>query len=309
MTLEPSRPHLPLGDNLRGILWMLFSVAAFTTMGLVIKVISHQVPLAVILLFRQGVVLALLVPWMLRTDRRQLRTRRFGLHALRAGLAVLSFACFAYALGKLFLADAMTLTYTNPLWSILVGVLILGEPVQVRRWTATGAGFVGVLFVVKPTGAVDPAMLAALASAVLASLSMAVIKRLTTTESMHQIILYLSLIGTAVAVGPAIYFWRTPGLAQAAWLVAMGALAYVGQIGLARAVALAEITVVAPMDFLRMPFAAVLGLVLFAEVPDVWTVLGIIVIGLASAYIAHREAVLRREPGHGAGGAPPVADA
>ena len=73
-------------------------------------------------------------------------------------------------------------------------------------------------------------------------------------------------------------------------------LAFVGQICLSRAIALAEVTLVAPVDFLRLPFAAIFGFVLFAEVPDAWTLAGGAIIALASAYIVRREAVLR-QPG------------
>ena len=194
------------------------------------------------------------------------------------------------------LADAVALAYTNPLWSILVSVIFLGEPVRIRRWTATVAGFLGVLCIVRPTGQIDPAMLVALGSAVSASLSMMIVKKLTTTESPYQILFFFTLVGSVVSLGPGIYYWQTPSLDQAAWLVLIGVLAFVGQICLSRAIALAEVTLVAPVDFLRLPFAAIFGFVLFAEVPDAWTLAGGAIIALASAYIVRREAVLR-QPG------------
>ena len=288
----------PASDNPRGILWMLASVAAFTVMGLIIKDISSQVSLAMMLLFRQWVVLFILVPWLLRAEAREVRTERLGAHAVRAVFALSSFACLAYAVGHLALADAVALAYTNPLWSILVSVIFLGEPVRIRRWTATVVGFAGVLCIVRPAGQIDPIMLVALGSAVTASLSMMIVKKLTTTESPFQILFYFTLVGSLVSLGPGIYYWQTLSLSQCAWLVTIGAVAFVGQICLTRAIALAEVTIVAPVDFLRLPFAAVFGLVLFAEVPDAWTLTGGAIIALASAYIVHREAALR-QPGEG----------
>ena len=285
-------------NNLRGILWMFGSVAAFTVMGLIIKDIASQVSLAMIVLFRQWVVLLILVPWLLRAEAREIRTERLGAHALRALLALASFACLAYAVGRLTLADAVALAYTNPLWSILVSVVFLGEPVRVRRWTATVVGFVGVLCIVRPAGQIDPVMLVALGSAVSASLSMMIVKKLTTTESPFQILFYFTLVGSLVSLGPGLYYWQTPSLGQFAWLVIIGVLAFFGQICLSRAIALAEVTLVAPVDFLRLPFAAIFGFVLFAEVPDTWTLAGGTIIAVASAYIVRREAVLR-QPGEG----------
>ena len=101
--------------NSRGILWMLASVAAFTVMGLIIKDVTSQVSLAVVVLFRQWVVLLILVPWLARAEVGEIRTKRLGTHALRGVLALSSFACLAYAVSQLTLADAIALAYTNPL--------------------------------------------------------------------------------------------------------------------------------------------------------------------------------------------------
>jgi drug/metabolite transporter (DMT)-like permease len=285
-------------DHLRGILWMIASVVAFTAMGLVIKHLSSQVELAIIVLFRQWVVLLILVPWLIRSDAPEILTQRLGTHTIRALLALSSFACFAYAVGKLILADATALTFTSPLWSILVSVIFLGEPVRIRRWTATVIGFVGVLFIVKPTGNVAPAMLVALAGAICVSLSMMLVKKLSTTESPHQILFYFTVVGSLASLGPGIYFWQTPSPGQWMWLISIGVAGFAGQMCIARAIALAEVTIVAPVDFLRLPLAVVAGFFLFAEIPDRWTVIGIITIALASIYIATRETALRR-PGEG----------
>ena len=91
----------PAPENPRGILWMLAGVGAFTIMGLIIKDISSQVSLAMMLLFRQWVVLFILVPWLLRAEAREVRTERLGAHAVRAVFALSSFACLAYAVGRL----------------------------------------------------------------------------------------------------------------------------------------------------------------------------------------------------------------
>ena len=127
---------------------------------------------------------------------------------------------------------------------------------------------------------------------------MMIIKKLTTTESPFQILFYFTLVGSLVSLGPGLYYWQTPSLGQCAWLVLIGVLAFLGQICLSHAIALAEVTLVAPVDFLRLPFAAIFGLVLFAEVPDAWTLAGGAIIALASAYIVRREAVLH-QPGEG----------
>ncbi|MDA0675145.1 MAG: DMT family transporter [Proteobacteria bacterium] len=282
-------------SNQKGILFMLGSVAVYTVMGLIIKYVSSAgVPIAVMLFFRQWIVLLLCLPWLVRTRNGDWRSSNPGQHLLRGVLALSSYVLLVIALRELYLADAVALAYTNPLWSILIAFFLLHEPVRIRRWTATMIGFLGVLMVVRPAGDIHPAMLAALGSAITASFSMMFIKKLTATESPSKILFYFSVIGSALSLLPAIVFWQTPSAEMAAWMTLMAMCAYVGSLMLARSFALAEITLVAPMDFLRLPIAALVGLTLFNEVPDLWTIAGGLVIAGASAYIARRDAMARK---------------
>ncbi len=279
-------------SNQKGILFMLASVAVYTVMGLIIKYVSSAgVPIAVMLFFRQWIVLLLCLPWLVRTRNGDWRSSNPGQHLLRGVLALSSYVLLVIALRELYLADAVALAYTNPLWSILIAFFLLHEPVRIRRWTATMIGFLGVLMVVRPAGDIHLATLAALGSAITASFSMMFIKKLTATESPSKILFYFSVIGSALSLLPAIVFWQTPSAEMAAWMTLMAMCAYVGSLMLARSFALAEITLVAPMDFLRLPIAALVGLTLFNEVPDLWTIAGGLVIAGASAYIARRDAM------------------
>ena len=277
--------------NLRGVLWALGSVFFMTGMGLVIKHLGALgAPLAMIVFFRQALVLLISMPWFVRMGPRQFLTRRPGTHLLRALFSVIAFSMLAFALNRLILADAVALSFSAPLWSIVGSVFLLGEAVRVRRWTATAIGFIGVLCIVRPEGQFEWAMLAAISSAFFGSLSKIMLKKLTATDSVGQIIVNFSLIGTLLTVGPCLYFWHTPDLVQALWMGAMGGFAFFGQYCISRAFSYGDVTVVGPMDFLRMPLATLLGIALFAEAPDAWTVTGMAIIALSSAYIARREA-------------------
>ena len=151
----------------------------------------------------------------------------------------------------------------------------------------------GVLLIVKPHGGIEPASLIALASALLTALAMITLKRLSATEPPTRIVFYFFLFGTLMLLGPAIATWQTPTLVQWGWLFAAGLFGAAGQDWLARAYDAAEVTIVAPFDFLRLPIAAVLGFALFDEMPDRWSILGMVIIVAASLYIARREAEAR----------------
>jgi drug/metabolite transporter (DMT)-like permease len=281
------RPRL---DNLRGILWMLAAITALTGMFGVIKLLTHELPVFVIALMRTTVSLTLLLPWLLRYGLSGARTNRPALHFWRAFCGIASFVCVIYALKYLLLADTTILSFTSPFWSILISALVLGETLRFNRLIATVVGFVGVVIVVQPQGGVHPAALLALLSALLTSLAMIAMKRLSATEPPDRIVFYFMLFASVLMLPPAVLTWQTPTVEQFGWLVAAGVLGFLGQSWLARAYDAAEVNVVAPFDFGRVPLAALIGFAAFGEVPTVWSGLGTLVIIGASVFIARGEA-------------------
>jgi drug/metabolite transporter (DMT)-like permease len=285
------------GSNLGGVLWMLAAVVTLTVMFAIIKQLAQELPVFVVALFRTGVGLLFFLPWLMRLGWPGVRTARLGAHFLRAFFGIAAFAALVYALGELILADAIVLSFSSPFWSILISAMVLGEVIRLPRALATAAGFIGVLAIVKPQGGIDPAMLAALASAVLVSAAMIIMKRLTATEPSGRIVFYFFFFGTLLLLPPAIATWREPTLAQLGWLVASGFLGATGQFFLTRAYDAAEVSFVAPFDFLRMPVAALIGFLVFAEIPDMWTALGTTIIIAASYYLVRREGRVRATRG------------
>jgi drug/metabolite transporter (DMT)-like permease len=178
---------------------------------------------------------------------------------------------------------------------ILTAIFVLGERVRWRRGLATMAGFIGVLIMVRPDrGAIDAAAAVALLSAFLGALSTTLIKRLSTTEPALTILVYFGLFSTLLTAAPASLVWRRPDPRQWVLLALVGALGAIGQFFQVRAFAIGELTAVAPIDYARLIFAGILGFVVFAEIPDRYTVAGAAVIVGSTLYIAYREAQLSR---------------
>ena len=284
-----------LPGNVRGVLWILAASFMLTVMFAAIKRVVADEPAFVVALFRTLIAFLCLVPWALRGGIPAVRTARpFG-HLLRSACGIGAFACLTFALEKLILSDAMVLTFSYPLWTILIAAAFMGERVRLRRTLATVAGFIGVVLVVKPQGGISPAALLALASAVLSSLALVNVKRLTTTEPPQRIVFYFFFFGVLILLGPAIWTWKTPNLEQFAWLVVSGVTGVIGQTWLTNAYKAGEITVIQPMDFTRVPMAAVIGFVMWGEVPDALAATGTVIIICSSAYIVYRDAQLRRQ--------------
>ena len=285
----------PKLNNVRGILWMLAAVTTLTTMFAIVKHMSTEVPIFVVALARTFFALCMLTPWLVRNGRAGIRTTRPGLHFVRAFFGITAFVCVVFALEHLILADVMVLAFTSPFWSILIGAIVLHEVIRGRRVAATLVGFCGVLMIVKPQGGIEPAMLLALLSAVLSSCAMISMKSLSSTEPPTRIVFYFMFFGTLIMLPGAVLTWETPTLTQTGWLLLAGVLGAVGQDFLARAYDAGEVGIVAPFDFMRLPVAALLGYLIFNELPDPWSIAGTIVIIASALYLMRRGRIEQRE--------------
>ena len=278
----------------KGALCMVGATLAMSLMSADIRHLSATVHPFEITFFRNLFGLAAFAPLFLRTGFKPLRTRHPGLHALRAVLNTAGMLLFFTALGLVPLALVAALAFTSPLFATLYAIVVLGERVRVRRWTALIAGFAGALVIVRPGIAeIDAgALLVVLSSAIWAGALM-VIKVLSRTDSPVTITALAALLMTPLSAIPAALVWQWPSPAELGWLAAVGILGSLGQVAVAQAFRFAEVGAVLPFDFLKLIWAALLGLVLFAEVPDGWTLVGGAIIFAAATYIAYRETGLR----------------
>ena len=157
----------------------------------------------------------------------------------------------------------------------LAAGLVLRERVDGGRWTATAVGFLGALAIVRPgMESVSLPMLAVLLSCAFYAGAWTSVKFLTTTEPASVIVFYMNLMMLPLTLIPSLFVWVTPGWEDLPVLLVMGISGWTEHFCQARAFAAADASAVMPFDFLRLPFTAGLGWLLFAEVMDVWTWIG-----------------------------------
>lgn len=283
----------PLSPNVRGALWMLAAAATFSGMQALVKALGSNLHFLEIVFFRSLFGLLPMVPFMLRARRAAFAMRRPSMHLLRGMLGVAAMIATFHALTHLPLATAVAIFYAKPLFMIVLAALFLAERAGWRRWLATALGFAGVLLTLRP-GALGLDAFSAVAAALFMSAAMTTIKRMTGTEQTANIVLIFGLIGTLATALPAALVWRTPAPLELGMLAAMGVLGGAAQYMMVRSYALAEATVVTPVDYTALLFAGLIGWLLFAELPDGWTVAGALVIAASTLYIVQREAGLRK---------------
>jgi drug/metabolite transporter (DMT)-like permease len=286
-------PSQPLTG--RGVALMLGSVVCFALMAVTIRLASEQLHAFQIAFFRNLFGLVFTLPLFWRAGFGLLRTDRFRLYLLRCCTGLAAMLTGFWALVHLPLAQAVALSYTTPLFVTILAVLVLGEVVRARRWTAVAIGFLGVIVIVKPdVSGLQFAALVALASSALSASSAISIKYLSRTEPPNAIVIWMVLIMTPLSLVPALPVWQWPTHETWVWAVMTGGLGTAGHICLTRAFRLSDVSALQPLNFLQLPIVAFIAWMLFAEAIDIWTAVGAGIIFSSTIYIARREALLHR---------------
>jgi drug/metabolite transporter (DMT)-like permease len=288
--LEPEAPFLKAAGL------MLLSTVFFGLMAVVIRIASNAGMSTVeIAFFRNLFGLAALLPFLRHGGRAVFRTRQLPRYVVRCAIGVASMLCGFWAIGHLPMSQAVSLSYSTPLFVTIAAVIWLGEVVRRRRWTAVALGFIGVMVIVRPgTEGFSAGSLVALAAAVLSSIVAIQIKQLSRVDAPDTIVFYTYVFWVPMSLVPALFAWQWPQGMAWAWLAAIGALGTGGQLFWTRALKLGEVSALTPISFMQLPLVSVLAWLMFDEVISRWTVLGALIIFGANGYIAHREAQLSR---------------
>jgi drug/metabolite transporter (DMT)-like permease len=281
---------------------MVASALLFASMAAAVGVAARELPNAPIVFFRHFIMVVFLVPWLWREGRGALATRDLPGHVVRGLAGVTAVGCYFYAIARLRLADAVLLNQSMPLFIPLVERAWLGQRIPPRLWAVLSLGFAGLVVILRPgTGVFHPAALVGLASAVFASVSQVGIRRLTRTEPVTRIVVYFGLVGSAVSLAPAAWWWKTPSAFTWAVLLSMGAFATVGQMTLTRAYVHAPAASVGPFLYAGPVFAGLLDWVIWHRLPDALFVVGAAVV-ILSATLALRIGPAEGGRRDGAGG-------
>ena len=288
-----ARPPAPVV----GALWMCAAACCFALMVNLVRHLTQSLDPLQVVFFRSAFGLLAMLPWLIGRGPLVLRTRRLGLHLLRAAIGIVAMVCWFTSLALLPLAEATALSFTAPMFTTLLAVLLLGEALRARRWSAIALGFLGALIILRPGfEALQPAALLAIATALVWAGSTILVKVMARTESAGAIVTYLALFSTPLSFAAAWFVWQTPTLGELGWAALLGLAGSAGHLCMTRALASAEASAVVPFDYLRLPVVALIAYFAFGEVPDRWVWLGGALIALSGLYIAQREAKLRPPP-------------
>ncbi|MBT5051046.1 MAG: DMT family transporter [Rhodospirillaceae bacterium] len=286
---------LELPANLRGFIWLSAGTLIVSVTDAAIKMLGRTIPPVELVFFRYVVGIIVLMPLFYRMGFVGLKTQRPGPHICRLFLATLGQTGIFISIVHMNLADATALMFSKPLFTTIIAVLFLSELVSGRRWTATIIGFAGVIVMLRPgAGVIDPYALVAVGAALSMAMANALIRFMAPTEPPTRILFYYHLGGVFLLAGPAFWVWQTPEGTDWLLIFLLGCGQTLAMICYVRAFSVGEANAIGPSEYARLIYAGLIGVFIFGETIDIWTLVGITIIAAATLYIAREES---RKPG------------
>ncbi|MGC9369820.1 MAG: DMT family transporter [Paracoccaceae bacterium] len=263
---------------LKAALWMTGAIVSFSTMAVAGRFVRVELDTFELMLYRSlvGVVIVLLVGGMAGTLG-QITRRRMRLQLVRNISHFTGQNLWFYAITAIPLAQVFALEFTAPLWVALLAPLLVGERMTPTRALAAALGFAGILIVARPDPAnLEAGALAALGAAIGFAGSALFTKRLTRTETITCILFWLTVMQAAFGVICAGIDGQIALPSPAAWpaLVVIGCAGLFAHFCLTTALSIAPASIVMPLDFLRLPVIAIVGMALYGEPLEVLVFVG-----------------------------------
>ena len=285
--------HSHSRDNLRGIALMIIAMAGFTVADSFVKTAAHDLPVGQILLL-VGTFGSLIFALLTRAKGDAVLGRDFFLSAvmLRNASEMLGTICYVTALSKIDLSTASAIIQATPLAVTLGAVILLGEQVHWRRWSAILVGFIGVLIILRPGGS---SFEAASIWAVIGMFGLAMRDLATRMIPRGIPTLRISTYGMAMLIPSGLLLMalgQTPqAMSLTNWgqIISLVLISVTGYWAITAAMRVGDVSVVAPFRYTRILFALIVGGIVFGERPDVWTLIGVTITIAAGLYAFLRE--------------------
>jgi drug/metabolite transporter (DMT)-like permease len=286
-------------SNVRGIITMIAAVATFAVMDVTMKKLVESYPSMQVTFIRGAASLPFLLGATAFFGRwSDLIPHRWSLHVLRGFLGVGTLGCFVYALNVLSLADTYAIFMSAPLLITALSVPMLRERVGWRRWAAVLVGLVGVIIVLKPSGAglITIGGLAALASAVMYAVSAITVRILSRTDSGAATVYWTLSLLTIISGAFASIHWVPLDSRHWPWIAGLGLSGAVGQYLFTRAFRLAAPSAIAPMEYTALMWGMLADWLLWMTAPSSRMLFGAAIIVASGLYVLYREKVTTVEP-------------
>lgn len=281
-------------ENSRGVAAMLLAVGLLAIMDAGLKTLAATYPPLQVAALRGMVALPLVAAYVAwRGAGASLLRVRWPLHLVRGALGIAMLGLFAYGLKRMPLTEAYTLIFVAPLIITALSGPVLAEKVGPLRWTMIGIGFIGVLVVLRPSGAgvLSRAGFAVLAAAAAYAVSAITVRVLGRTDSSESMVFWLTALLAAGAGALAAPDWVAVRWEHAPVLGVVALMGFAGQFAITEAFRRAEASLIAPLEYTALAWGAGLDYLFWHTLPDAVTLGGAAIIIGSGLVLLRREAV------------------
>lgn len=270
----------------RAALWMIGAIFSFISMAIAGRAVSDQLDTFEIMLYRSliGFLIVILTARIINTHH-EIDFQRFSIHFIRNICHFTGQNLWFFALPLIPLAQLFALEFTSPIWVVLLAPIFLGEQLTLRKVCVAVLGFIGVLVVARPEiGSLSIGIIAAATAAIGFAASAMITRKLTETDSLTKILFFLTSLQIIFGLICSGYDGKItiPSPDKFAWLILIGLAGLSAHFCLTKSLTLAPASIVMPVDFVRLPLIAIIGMFFYGENLDIFMVTGAVMILVAN---------------------------
>jgi len=270
-------------------IWMSISAVTYVVSIAIGRYMAPDIEVFQIAFLRNAFAVLFMMPWLMKVGIGAMRTNQIRRHILRGFMSSANVTLLFAAVALIPIADMSAINFLQPVIGAAIAGLVLGEVVSRARWIAIIAGFGGALLMIRPGFAEFNIGIAfALGSGVAGALVSIMIKTLVRRDPPDTIAAWLFVTQTLILLIPTIIVWKNPTLEQWILFALIGFMSVILQRTYNRGIQAADVSVAMPFNFTRLIWAALLGWIVFAEFPDIWTWVGGTVIFAASVWLTRQ---------------------
>lgn len=277
--MEKTAKVKPAPNRKKGIIYVLLSWIFFTIVIALSREASTENSVPIVLLFQNLIGLIIVLPWMIKKGRKSLYLSKIGVIAIRSLAGFLSYAFMFLAVQRISLVNTVLLSNSAPLFIPLIIWIWRGVKIEKNLWLGIIIGFIGIAFILRPTGEIiNIGAFFAIGAALCLSISAIAKRRLVKTESIPTILFYYFLISTFLSIPFSLDRWRQLQEESLAILCLIGILFTCGQVLFLNALKYEKPSYLSTFNYSSVVYGVILQWIFWGNLPDWCAFMGIIVV-------------------------------
>jgi S-adenosylmethionine uptake transporter len=283
-------------NYLLGISWFILHLFCSTANDIISKYVGGNLHSFEVSFFRFFFSAVGLVPFILYQGFGSLKSYNIFVHFIRGVLLFFGITAWTYGLSLTHVSTATVISFSIPIFTLVMAVFFLEEKIIWQRWLVTFAGFVGIVITLRPHASdFNPEILIFVVAAISFAALDIINKKFVIEESMISMLFYSSLVTAALSAPPAFYYWQTPSLQDLLLLFILGAVsANLILFFILKAFALVDATAIAPYRYLELLISSITSYLVFGDLPPETTWYGALILIPSTMFIVYSENKARK---------------